>query len=195
MKNFFSLKRLASCSLNPTTSFRRVVFRLIAGLVLSLAVIGVAPHLVSEAQRARIPNRVWNVASQPAGDGTMVSIAADSPLGRSQNWQDSEGYHLVIPNTVPADSLKTIRGVKVRRVGTSMEVLFQTRPGSTVNVQAEGNEITLVVDKKLEAQQIDHEARNNTKSAEEQQLFEDQTSARQYNPTMRRPNSHRRLTI
>jgi len=179
MKNLFSLKRLATCSLNPTTSFRRVVFRLIAGLVLSLAVVGVAPHLVSEAQRAGIPNRVWNVASQPAGDGTMVSIAADSPLGRAQNWQDGEGYHLVIPNTVPADSLKTIRGVKVRRVGTSMEVLFQTRPGSTVNVQTEGNEITLVVDKKLEAQQIDHEARNNPKSAEEQQLFEDQNSARQ----------------
>ena len=109
----------------------------------------------------------------------MVSIAADSPLGRAQNWQDSEGYHLVLPDTVPSDSLKTIRGVKVRRVGTSMEVLFQTKPGSKVNVQAEGNEITLVVDKKLEAQQIDREARINTKSAEEQQLFEDQTSARQ----------------
>ena len=109
----------------------------------------------------------------------MVSIAADSPLGRTQNWQDSEGYHLVLPNTVPSDSLKTIRGVKVRRVGTSMEVLFQTKPGSTVNVQAEGNEITLVVDKKLEAQPIEHQAPNNTKSAEEQQLFEDQTSARQ----------------
>ena len=109
----------------------------------------------------------------------MVSIAADSPIGRPQNWQDVEGYHLVLPDTVPADSLKNIRGVRVRRVGTSTEVLFQTKPGSSVNVQAEGNEITLVVDKKLEAQPMEREARNDTKSPEEQQLFKDAANARQ----------------
>ena len=109
----------------------------------------------------------------------MVSIAADSSVSRAQNWQDSEGYHLVIPNTVAADSLKIIRGVKVRRVGTSLEVLLQTKPGSTVNVQAEGNEITLVVDRKLEAQPLEREARNDTTSSQEQQLFEDQKAARQ----------------
>lgn len=109
----------------------------------------------------------------------MVSIAADSPLGRAQNWQDSEGYHLVLPDTVPADSLKAIRGVKVRRVGTSLEVLFKTKPGSTVNVQAEGNEITLVVDRKLEAPPLAGEPRNDSKSSEEQQLFEDRKNAKQ----------------
>ena len=107
----------------------------------------------------------------------MVSIAADSPLGRAQNWQDREGYHLVLPNTVPADSLKAIRGVKVRRVGTSLEVLFRTKPGSTVNVQAEGNEITLVVDRKLEVPSLERESRSDTKSSEEQQLSENPKNA------------------
>ncbi len=115
----------------------------------------------------------------------MVSIAADNPLVRPQNWQDGEGYHLVLPDTVPAGSLKSMRGVKVRRVGTSLEVLFQTKPGSKVNFQAEGNEITLVVDKKLEAQPTDREARNESRSPEGQQLFEDAASARQ----ARRDNS------
>jgi HEAT repeat protein len=110
---------------------------------------------------------VWDLSTQPAGAGTLVSIAADGPVDKPQNWQDSEGYHLVLPNTVSADSLKNVRGVKVRRVGTSLEVLFQTKPGSKVNLQAEGNEITLVVDKKLDPRQSD-EFRKEAKSANEQ---------------------------
>ena len=133
-------------------------------MILSLAVIGVTPHLVSQAQEWRAPNRVLRVSAQPAGGGTKISVAADSPLARAQNWQDGEGFHLVLPNTVAAESLKAIRGINVRRVGTSLEVLFQTKPGSTVNVQAEGNEITLVVDKKLEALTGEGESRSETGS-------------------------------
>ena len=165
MKNVLNIKSFAIHSLHRKTSLRLTCFRLVVGIVLSLSVIGVASSLVSEAQKARQQNRVWNVSTQPAGDGTMVSIAADSPLGRAQNWQDGEGYHLVIPNTAAADSLKSVRGVKVRRVGTSLEVLFQTKPGSHVDVQSEGNEITLVVDKNLEAQSPDHERTGEAKSA------------------------------
>jgi HEAT repeat protein len=163
MKNVLNIKSVAIHRLSRKTSLRLTWFRLVVGIVLSLSVIGVASSLVSEAQKARQQNRVWNVSTQPAGDGTMVSIAADSPLGRAQNWQDGEGYHLVIPNTAAADSLKSVRGVKVRRVGTSLEVLFQTKAGSHVDVQSEGNEITLLVDKNLEAQSSDHDV-NGTKA-------------------------------
>ena len=179
MKNLFNTRRFAFCSLNQKPSSRLVGIRLVAALAFSLLAIGVCPYLISQAQRAHAPNRVWNVAAQPAGSGTMVSIAADSPLSRTQNWQDSEGYHVVLPNTVAADSLKTVRGVRVRRVGTSLEMLFQTKPGSNVNVQAEGNEITLVVDRKLDAQPVEREARNDNKSPVEQQLFEDSKTERQ----------------
>jgi HEAT repeat protein len=179
MKNLFILRRLVICSLNRRPSFARVGFRLGTALILSLAAIGVAPHLVSRAQEWRAPNRVLRVSAQPAGAGTKVSVAADSPLGRAQNWQDGDGFHLVLPNTVAADSLKTIRGIKVTRVGTSLEVLFQTKPGSTVNVQADGNEITLVVDKKLEALAPERDSRSETGSFEEQQRVADSTYAQQ----------------
>jgi HEAT repeat protein len=166
MKNALNLKRFAIQRLDRKTSLRLTWFRLVVGLVLSLSVIGVTSSLVSEAQKSR-QNRVWNVATQPAGNGTLVSIAADSPLGSAQNWQDSEGYHLIIPNTVAADSLKSVRGVKVRRVGTSLEMLFQTKPGSRVDVQGEGNELTVVVDKNLEPQSAERERSSETKIREQ----------------------------
>jgi HEAT repeat protein len=164
MKNLFNMRRLPIYNLNTKTSRSRVGFRLFAGLLLSLLAIGVAPHLVSQAQKSRATNKVWNVSSQPAGTGTMVSIAAENALGKTQNWQDSEGYHLVLPDTVASNSLKSIKGVKVRRVGTSLEVLFHTKPGANVNVQSEGNEITLVVDKDLESSP---ESRTAAKASEE----------------------------
>jgi HEAT repeat protein len=151
MKNLFIMRRLPIHNLDTKASRSRVGFRLFAGLLMSLVAIGVVPHLVSQAQKSRATNKVWNVSSQPAGTGTMVSIAAENALGKTQNWQDSEGYHLVLPDTVAANSLKSIKGVKVRRVGTALEVLFHTKPGANVNLQSEGNEITLLVDKDLES--------------------------------------------
>ncbi|HMF85656.1 MAG TPA: hypothetical protein VK598_04825, partial [Nitrospiraceae bacterium] len=160
MKNLFILRKLVICSLNQKPGFARLGLRLGTAMILSLAVIGVTPHLVSQAQEWRAPNRVLRVSAQPAGGGTKVSVTADSPIWKAQNWQDGDGFHLVLPNTVAAESLKAIRGIKVSRVGTSLEVLFQTKPGSTVNVQAEGNEITLVVDKMLEALTTEGESRS-----------------------------------
>ena len=148
-------------------------------MILSLTVIAVTPHLVSQAQEWRAPNRVLRVSAQPAGGGTKVSVTADSPIWKAQNWQDGDGFHLVLPNTVAAESLKAIRGIKVSRVGTSLEVLFQTTSGSTVNVRAEGNEITLLVDKKLEALTTEGESRSETGSFEQQQHVGDPTYAQQ----------------
>ena len=148
-------------------------------MIFSLGVIGVTPHPVSQAQEWRAPNRVLRVSAQPAGGGTKVSVTADSPIWKAQNWQDGDGFHLVLPNTVAAESLKAIRGIKVSRVGTSLEVLFQTKPGSTVNVQAEGNDITLLVDKKLEALTPEGVSRSETGSFEHQQQVGDPTFAQQ----------------
>jgi HEAT repeat protein len=177
MKNLFNLKRFATfCVVQKTGS--PAGLRLIALLVLSFAAAGVAPHLVSEAQKREVPSKVWSVAAQPSGDGTVVWLTADTPLSSAQNWQDSEGYHLVLPNTVSVDSLKSVRGVKVRRVGTSLEVLLQTKSGSRVSVQSEGNEISLLVDKKLEAR-ADANSQLETISSEKQ-LLEDSPQYKQY---------------
>ncbi|HEV7797029.1 MAG TPA: HEAT repeat domain-containing protein [Pyrinomonadaceae bacterium] len=183
MKNPFNLKRSAISSLGQKTGGQPAGLRLVAVLALLFAVMGLAPRLVSHAQRPRVPIKVWNVAAQPSAGGTVVWITADAPLNRAQNWQDSEGYHLVLPNTVSGDSLKSARGVKIRRVGGSLEVLLQTKPGSKVSVQAEGNEISLLIDKKLDARG-DGESRGDsqpaTNSATEQQLFEDVNKSGQW---------------
>jgi hypothetical protein len=179
MKNLFILRQLVIFSLNRRRDLARIGVRFGTAMILAFVLISMTPHLVSQAQEWRAPNRVLRVSAQPAGGGTKVSVTADSPIWKAQNWQDGDGFHLVLPNTVAAESLKAIRGIKVSRVGTSLEVLFQTKPGSTVNVQAEGNDITLVVDKKLEALIPEGQARSEPGSFEQQQHVGDPTYAQQ----------------
>jgi HEAT repeat protein len=152
MKNFS--RRLAISSVVPHSASRLVEISLGVALVLSCAVVVFFSQVVSRAQSSSVQSKVSTVSARPSGTGTIVSIAADSPLSRTQNWWDAEGYHLVFPNTVPAESLKAARGVRVRRVGTSMEVLLQTKPGSKVSLEPDGNLVNLVIDKALETRPL-----------------------------------------
>lgn len=90
-----------------------------------------------------------NISTTAGTGGTTVLIAADGSLGRAQTWHDSEGYHVVIPNTAAANSLKTARGLKVRRIGTSLEIVAHTKPGAAVNVQSFDNKLQLSIEGKL----------------------------------------------
>ena len=100
-------------------------------------------------------------------NGTIVSIAADGALGRAQTWQDSEGYHVVIPNTVAVNSLNNVRGVKVRRIGTSLEIVAHTRPGAAVNVQSFDNQLQLEIAGKLNTKFGDSESQPVAASSDE----------------------------
>jgi HEAT repeat protein len=177
MKNYFDLRRFAICGLLQKTGSHLTRLRLVAFLALSFAALAATPLLIGWAQSSDVPSKVWSLAAQPSAGGTVVWISADAPLGHTQNWQDSEGYHLVLPNTVSGSSLRAVRGVKVRRVGTSLEVVLQTKPGSKVSVQSEGNEISLLVDKKLEPR-ADSDSRAETQ-APEQQIFEESAQSKQ----------------
>jgi HEAT repeat protein len=142
-----------------------------------LFVAAVVPQAVAHAQYSYGATRTASVSVQPSAGGAIISITADGPLMRAQNWQDSEGYHLVLPNTTSANSLKAVRGVKLRRIGSSLEVLLQTKAGSKVTVQAEGNQINLVVDKKLEPRAVETEFPVETRPSTEQQLFDNATQS------------------
>lgn len=182
MKNSLNPARFAAFSVVKKTALRlvefRLAFRLGAALALSLAAIGAVPQLVSQAQSSNVTSKVSSVSARPSANGMVVSIAADSPLTRTQNWQDSEGYHLVFPNTEPVGSLKVASGVRVRRVGTSLEVLLQTKPGSRVSVQPEGNNLYLVVER-LEARSLEGDSGHQPNSFEQQQPFQDSQQSRQ----------------
>lgn len=179
MKNYFNI-RCANVGFLDRRGLRLVVFRLVTALALLSAATGIFPPPVSLAQRLYIPTRVSNVSAQASGGGTVVSVAADGPLSRPQTWQDNEGYHVVLPNTVAADLLKTARGLKLRRIGTSLEILVQTKPSARVSIQSGDNRLNITVDGKLEARSLDLNPRVDADSSEDQQLFEDPQYSRQY---------------
>ena len=154
---------------------RLVQFRRFAGLMLSLVVVFILPLLASQAQRLRAPVKVSRIVVQPSGAGTAISIVADGSLSKAQTWQDVEGYHIVLPNTVALDSLSIARGVRLRRLGTSLEILVQTKAGANVDAQIDDNGMQLNVAGKLQPKALEMD-RAVSVSAEEQLLFEDPRS-------------------
>jgi HEAT repeat protein len=76
--------------------------------------------------------------------GNTVSVSADGSLNRAQTWQDPEGFHVVVVNGVAAEGAAS-RGVKVRHVGNSLELVVPVRQGANVTVEPNGNQLKLVV--------------------------------------------------
>ena len=112
---------------------------LTAALGASLVLCG--PDMPRAQKRSREPE--VTVTGISSGGGT-VSITADGSLNRAQTWQDSEGFHVVLPNgqTTLGGSA---RGVKVRRVGNSLELVVPVSPGAGVTVRPRGERLDLVM--------------------------------------------------
>ncbi len=143
--------------------------KLVAGSTLFLAF--VVPFL-AQAQNPTV--KVTTLGTHIAAGETIVSIAADGSLNRAQTWQDGEGYHVVIPNTVAADSIKTTRGLKVRRIGSSLEILVQTKPGARVNAFSSDSKLNVVISGKLDSNPRDYDAPANSAS-EGARIYTDRT--------------------
>ncbi|HVG31188.1 MAG TPA: HEAT repeat domain-containing protein [Pyrinomonadaceae bacterium] len=128
----------------------KIIAPLPARALLALTALAVAaitfPWLATRAQRAsKEPTvNVTSVSARPAGGGEVVSITADAPLSRAQTWQDEEGFHVVGYKWV-GQFAGAPRGVKVRRVGNSLELVVQTRPGASVTVVPRANSLDLMV--------------------------------------------------
>ncbi|HUE83248.1 MAG TPA: HEAT repeat domain-containing protein [Pyrinomonadaceae bacterium] len=138
-----------------------------------LAVFALTP-LPAPSQSLRELN-ISGISTQAGAAGTVVSIAADGPLSRAQLWQDSEGYHVVIPHATTAGAIKTDKGVKLRTIGKSLEILIQTSPGAEVIARSTENRINLSIEGKLEPRFIPREVWEDTSAVaaklEEQQLL------------------------
>lgn len=118
-------------------------------LLLSL-VVGLSPASAHAQSPKNSPLRIANVSTQDAGEGTTISISADGSLSRAQTWQDGDGYHVVVPYASAQNTIKPSRGVKVRRLGQSLEILVQIRPGSSVAARVDDNRLNLSISGKLE---------------------------------------------
>ncbi|HEX8707544.1 MAG TPA: HEAT repeat domain-containing protein [Pyrinomonadaceae bacterium] len=125
-------------------SAKKFARRLPVGVLLVAVVL--LPSVAPYAQRAKDgPVKVTNVSARQSGDGTVVTISADAPLNRTQTWQDAEGFHLTLPNTGPGLAKGLPRGVTVRDLGRSLELVVAVRPGASITVQPRFNRLSLVV--------------------------------------------------
>ena len=116
----------------------------VAGVSLGLAV-AVCPLVAPQAQRAKESGvNVTGVSARTNGSDAVVSIAADGPLTRAQTWQDGEGFHVVVYKG-QGNFRNLPRGVKVRRVGESLELVVPVKSGGSVYVQPRFNNLDLVV--------------------------------------------------
>jgi HEAT repeat protein len=148
LKIMFAGSKLASGHNSVLVKSARILF-VAAALA---AIVGLMPDIASRAQRPKDgPANVASVSSRSTANGTVVTIAADTSLSRAQTWQDGEGYHVTLPYNGPGQ-VKGSPGVKVRQVGTSLEVVVQVKPGTRVALLPQSGRLTLEVDGKLDSQ-------------------------------------------
>ena len=92
-------------------------------------------------QRFREPTvKVTSVTSA----GNVFSITADGSLSHAQTWQDAEGFHVMLVNG-QSELGGSARGVKVRRVSNTLELVIPVKAGAGVTVQPRGSRLDLVV--------------------------------------------------
>jgi HEAT repeat protein len=137
---------------NLTPQRRKLAAR---ALTMSLLLLSVAltPILAPFAQKKEGTVKVTGVSSHKSGDGTVVTVSADAPLTRTQTWQDEEGFHLTLPNAGPGDLKGLPRGVTVRNLGKSLEVVVALKKGAGVTVDPQFNHLNLIVNGAVDASQ------------------------------------------
>jgi HEAT repeat protein len=125
-----------------------------SSLTLLLALLALKPSDATKAQRAKdAPLNITEIQSSPTGRGTVVSVMADGPLTRTQTWNDGEGFHLTFPYAGRSPLKRVPRGVKVRRLDRSLEIVVPLTAGSNVTVQPLFNRLNLVVNGEIDSSQ------------------------------------------
>ena len=69
------------------------------------------------------PLRVSSVTAQVSEVSTTITIVAEGSLRRAQTWQDREGTMSLFLTPLLRIQLRSLKGVKVRRLGQSLEIL------------------------------------------------------------------------
>src|ERR1700687_2143285 len=151
----------------------------VAALILLLIVLGVTQASAFQAQTRNGPVTVASISSRPSANGTVVSIAADGPLNRAQTWPDREGYHVVVPSAATQNAIKPARGIKIRQLDRTLEIVIQPKPGANVTVQPTGNRLNLSVEGKLDSGASRQETDKVNSSSTPQQSEENADSGRQ----------------
>jgi HEAT repeat protein len=129
-----------------------VVFAL--GLCLTVLT-PLAPRAQRQQERGA---NVTGVSARATERGAVVSITGDAALTRAQTWQDDEGFHIVGYKWAMRSGAP--RGVKVRRVGDSLEMVIPVRRGGSVSVHPRFNSLDIVVSGGLDTAAGNEAAKN-----------------------------------
>ncbi|HYJ45427.1 MAG TPA: hypothetical protein VEV81_02360, partial [Pyrinomonadaceae bacterium] len=122
---------------NLTPQQRKVVRAISAALL--LLGIALTPSFAPLAQKKEAPVKLTGVSSRSTGEGTIVTVSADAPLTRTQTWQDEEGFHVSMIGAGPGAIKGLPRGVTVRNLGRSLEVVVAVKQGAGVTVDPQFN--------------------------------------------------------
>ncbi|HEX8474010.1 MAG TPA: HEAT repeat domain-containing protein [Pyrinomonadaceae bacterium] len=119
---------------------------------------------------------ITGVASRTSDKESVVSITGDGNLTRAQTWQDKDGYfHIVLPKGQTAlRNSGAARGVKMQRVGNSLEIIVQSKPGASVTVQPRFNRLDLIVNGGL--QEVSDEKQEHAGKASNEPWSQDSAS-------------------
>lgn len=149
MKKQSCLKQYRLLASGPKVQLRFSRLNLLVA-TLSLAFV-VAPLIEAQAQDPKYsPLRVSSISAQVSEVSSTITIIAEGSLRRAQTWQDRDGYHVVVPYATALNSVRSLKGVKVRRLAQSLEILVQNPPGTSVAPQVDDNRLTLFVDGSLD---------------------------------------------
>jgi HEAT repeat protein len=158
----------------------------------SLLLLGVAlmPTVSPIAQRRKDePYKVTGVSSRKAGDTTVVTVAADAPLNRTQTWQDEEGFHMSLPGASPGSIKGLPRGVTVRNLGKSLEVVIAVKAGAGVTVDPRFNRLNLIVKGNVDTAQGEAQLEPPTRAARTEARTEQPST--DYEQPARQPRERR----
>lgn len=148
---------------NSTTNFKTIVRISAVGAL--LAAVALLPPTVPHAQRSRqSPAKLTGINSRPIPSGEVITVSADAPLNGTQTWQDGEGFHMTLPGA-QRNSLRGVRGVKVREVGNSTEIVVPVKDGASVTVQPGSNRVELVVNGGIDQSQAGSEQPDSKQNA------------------------------
>jgi HEAT repeat protein len=172
--------------MNNTGKFVRA-----SSLTLLLALLALKPSDQAQAQRAKdAPLNITDIQSRPTAKGTVVSVMADGSLTRTQSWKDGEGFHVTFPYAGHSPLNRLPRGVKVRRLDRSLEIVVPVTPGSNVTVEPLFNRLNLVVSGEIDtAHATGTEEPLSTQSSHVQQREE--SSAQSVMPSRQPPRETR----
>lgn len=158
----------------------------------SLLLLGIAlvPRVSPFAQKKDGPVNVTGVSSHKTGNGSVVTVSADAPLTRTQTWQDDEGFHLTLPNTGPGQLKGLPRGVIVRNLGKSLEVVVAVKPGSGVTVDPRFNRLNLIVNGSVDTERGEAQLEPPSRKPQAEERAE---QSRDYVPPVRQPRERRSM--